>query len=123
MKPLVRSFEYKRDYDYLKEVDNHKGWCGHAKPCCIHSVVGTVIEGSPNVFCEKAPVTRLGDKVKHTCPHCGDTELAGFIDDCANNSVFCNGISVAIIEDHVRYLGGEGNLMTGSKTVFISHIQ
>ena len=96
-----------------RETDEHRGVCSHGNPCCPHNVVGTIIEGSPNVYLNGLPVARLGDAVVHDCPHCG----TGYI-STASATVSANGIKIARLGDTVTYPGGFGVITTASDNVF-----
>ena len=94
--------------------DNHMGICAHGAQCCPHSVIGTIVQGSPNVFVNGRPAARLNDMVRHSCPHCG----VGWVDS-ASSSVFANGIPVARSGDRVRYPGGRGSILSGSSNTIV----
>jgi len=93
--------------------DEHMGICSHGLPCCPHSVVGTIIEGSPNVNANDLAVARLGDPVVHSCPHCGTGNVAS-----SSGTVKANGMGVAREGDAVIYPGGSGVITTASLDVF-----
>ena len=89
--------------------DEHRGICSHGAPCCPHSVVGTITQGSPNVNANGLPVARLGDAVVHNCPHCGTGNVSS-----SSGTVRANGIGVARLGDAVTYPGGGGTITTAS---------
>jgi uncharacterized Zn-binding protein involved in type VI secretion len=93
-------------------TDEHRGICGHGAPCCPHSVVGTIIEGSPDTNANALPVARLNDNVIHDCPHCG----TGYVSS-ASDTVIVNGRGVARLGDSVTYPGGGGTITTASPDV------
>ena len=95
-------------------TDTHEGICNHGLPCCPHSVTGTIVIGSPDVFANDLQVARLNDDVEHNCPHCG----TGFISSCSS-TVFANNIGVARLGDAVTYPAGSGTIITGSEDVFV----
>ena len=90
-------------------TDEHRGICGHGAKCCPHTVVGTIIQGSPDISVNGLQVARLNDRVVHNCPHCG----VGWISS-ASGSVLANGIPVARLGDTVTYPGGTGIITTAS---------
>ena len=93
-------------------TDTHVGVCCHGAPCCPHNVVGSIVEGSPDVYANSLKVARLNDKVIHDCPHCG----TGWI-STASGTVRANGIGVARLGDSVTYPGGGGTIVTASNNV------
>ena len=93
-------------------TDEHRGICNHGAPCCPHSVVGAIVEGSPDVFVNGLQAARLDDRVEHNCPHCGTGHISS-----ASGSVFANGIPVARLGDAVTYPGGGGTITTASDDV------
>ena len=88
--------------------DVHKGICNHGLDCCPHSVTGTIVQGSPDVFNNGKNVARNGDHVVHNCPHCG----TGYI--VSSSTVKVNGISIAHLGDTVIYPGGSGTIVSSS---------
>ena len=95
-----------------RKTDEHRGICDHGILCCPHIVVGTITQGSPNVYASGLPVARLGDTVTHDCPHCG----TGYISS-ASASVFTNGIKTARLGDEVTYPSGKGIITTASNSI------
>ena len=93
-------------------TDEHRGICGHGAPCCPHSVVGTIIQGSPDTNANGLPVARLNDSIEHNCPHCG----TGHVSSCSS-TVKANGIGVARLGDSVTYPGGGGTITIASGDV------
>lgn len=97
-----------------RATDEHRGTCSHGAPCCPHSVVGTIVQGSPDVLINGLSAARLNDSVVHNCPHCG----TGFISS-ASGTVTVNGIPAARVGDEVTYPGGSGVITTASEDVSI----
>ena len=95
-----------------RATDEHRGTCGHGFSCCPHGVVGTIVQGSPNVSANGLQVARLGDGVAHDCPHCG----TGFVSS-ASATVKANGTGVARLGDSATYPGGGGTITTASPDV------
>ena len=93
-------------------TDEHRGICGHGAPCCPHSVVGTIVEGSPDTNINGLPAARLGDLVIHNCPHCG----IGWVTS-SSGTVNINGRGAARLGDVVTYPGGGGVITTASGDV------
>jgi len=92
-------------------TSEHRGVCGHGATCCPHVVVGTIVQGSPDVFVDGLQVARLNDMVVHNCPHCGTGRVAS-----ASSKVIANGVPVARMGDSVMYPGGSGVISSGSPT-------
>lgn len=92
--------------------DVHRGTCSHGADCCPHSVVGTIVGGSPNVRSNKRQQARLGDAVVHNCPHCGTGTITS-----ASTTIRANGKGVARIGDRVTYPGGSGTITTASDDI------
>ena len=90
-------------------TDEHRGICGHGAPCCPHSVVGTIVQGSPDTNINGLAAARLNDAVVHNCPHCG----TGYVSS-ASGTVNINGIPAARLGDSVTYPGGGGTITTAS---------
>ena len=93
-------------------TDEHRGTCSHGASCCPHSVVGTIIEGSPDTFVNGLQAARLNDSVVHNCPHCGTGHISS-----ASGTVSVNGIPAARLGDAVTYPGGGGTITTSSENV------
>lgn len=94
--------------------DQHRGTCSHGAPCCPHSVVGTIVGGSPTGRINGLQAARLGDSVNHSCPHCGTGHISS-----ASGTVRVNGIPSARLDDSVTYPGGGGVITTASEDVSI----
>ena len=93
-------------------TDTHAGICDHGFDCCPHSVSGTIVGGSPNVFANGLAAARLGDPVVHSCPHCGTGNISS-----SSGTVLINGIGAARLGDAVTYPGGGGTITSGSPDV------
>jgi len=87
--------------------DTHGGIC-HGNP-----VVGTIVEGSPNVITNGRRTARLNDGVVHNCPVCGTGNISS-----SSRTVLANGIGVARLGDSVAYPGGGGIITSASGDTF-----
>lgn len=94
-------------------TDQHEGICDHGQICCPHSVVGSIIGGSDDVFTNNLQQARDGDLVSHNCPHCGTGHIVA-----SSATVFVNGKAVARLGDTVIYPGGNGMIASASDDVF-----
>ena len=97
---------------FARKTDEHRGICTHGAPCCPHSVVGTIVEGSLDTNVNTLPAARLNDAVEHDCPHCG----TGYISS-ASGTVKVNGRGAARLGDTVTYPGGSGKITISSDNV------
>ena len=86
----------------------------HGALCCAHDVQGPCVDGSPNVFINGMPATRLGDPGVHSSC-CGANE---WVAGAGSMSVFINGIASHRLGDMTRHCGGTGKTITGSENVF-----
>ena len=83
----------------------------HGEDCCPHGIVGVIISGSWNSYCDHRSIARVPDIVAHSCPHCGiGITLTG-----ATRS-FCNNIPIHRIGDLVFFTCGIGITIIGSST-------
>lgn len=94
-------------------TDIHEGICGHGAPCCPHSVIGEIVEGSGDTFTNGLQQARDNDLVHHNCPHCGTGRIVA-----SSNSVFVNEKKIARLDDVVIYPGGQGKIIKASPDVF-----
>jgi len=95
-------------------TDEHRGICNHGAPCCPHSVVGEITEGSPDAYFGGLKAARLGDGATHNCPHCGTGNISS-----ASRTVNVNGKGVARLGDEVTYPGGSGVITTAGEKMNI----
>jgi len=93
--------------------DNTLGGGAHGLQCCPHSLTGSIIMGSPNVYALGSPVARVMDNGAHTCPHCPINILA-----TGSFTVHANNIPVVRVGDTVNECCGAGTVITGKATVF-----
>jgi len=90
----------------------------HGNDCCPHNVAGPIISGSPNVFINNVPATRIGDPGVHSAC-CGPNT---FNIASGSPNVFVNGIPKARLGDVTAHCGGSGNIVTGSHNVFTNDV-
>jgi uncharacterized Zn-binding protein involved in type VI secretion len=79
----------------------------HGCPACPHSVVGPLIQGSPNYTIDGIPVARVGDKGVHQAC-CGPNTYSVVAGD---PEILINGKQVPRIGDRTRHCGGDGKLI------------
>ncbi|MFT7580219.1 MAG: putative Zn-binding protein involved in type VI secretion [Myxococcota bacterium] len=86
----------------------------HGCPACPHGCQGPFIAGSPDVFVNKLPATRLGDPGMHAAC-CGPNMWKS---DAGSGTVFINTIKASRKGDKTAHCGGTGAIDTGSADVF-----
>ena len=86
----------------------------HGCLSCAHGVEGPCTGGSPDVFVNSMPATRLNDPGVHSSCCGANTWQAG----AASATVFMNGIGAHRLGDMTRHCGGTGKMNMGSPDVF-----
>jgi len=87
--------------------------CAHGCPACPHPAVGPAIVGSPDVFVNKRPGIRVGDKGIHAAC-CGTNSWTA---SKGSGTVFFNSKAVHRLGDDDTHCGGSGKMIDGSDNV------
>ena len=85
----------------------------HGCPACPHPCVGPVIVGSPDVFVNKKPATRVGDMGIHAAC-CGPNTWEA---KKGSGTVFINNKAAHRLGDMDKHCGGVGQMIEGSNNV------
>jgi len=86
----------------------------HGCPACPHTATGMIIGGSPNVFVNSLPASRVDDMGIHAAC-CGPNMYTA---TKGSGTVIVNGKGVHRKDDEQAHCGGKGKSIAGSSDVF-----
>jgi len=87
----------------------------HGCPACPHPPVGPAVSGSGDVFINKKPAIRVGDKGIHAAC-CGPNTWEAVM---GSGTVKINGKAAHRMNDMDKHCGGPGKMIEGSSDVII----
>ena len=85
----------------------------HGCPACPHPCIGPLVTGSPSVYVNGKPVTRVSDMGVHAA--CCGPNLYTAVE--GSGTVFVNHLPVHRLGDQDQHCGGMGRMIEGSPNV------